>query len=243
MRVASSQVRRVTSEGGHQGADVAAVRFGGARGSWWDGSVPRMVTWTEYRESIGDRSSLFGALADMVSVEQALYPGSYVDLSPSTAIGSVTYVDTDVRAARFFADDELVRAELAGRTRSGAGHEVRFIRADYTQPLDVPDGRMDLLISLFAGPVWENTGHYLRPGGWLLANTSHGDASLAALDPTLRLAAVAQHRSGRFRLVTEELEEYLVPKRPVEADADRIRSTGRGIAYTRTAFAYLYQRT
>ena len=203
--------------------------------------MPRRVTWSQYRESIGDRSSLFGALADMVAIERALYPGSYVDLSPSTAVGSVTYVDTDARAARFFADDDLVQAELAGRTCPGAGREVRFIRADYTQRLDLPADSMDLLVSLFAGPVWESTGRHLRQGGWLLANTSHGDASLAALDPALRLTAVAVHRDDRYRFVTEGLEEYLVPKRPEAADADRIRMSGRGIAYTRSAFAYLFQ--
>ncbi len=57
------------------------------------------VTWTKYRESIGDRTSLFTALVETWPVERALYLGSYVDLSPSTAIGSVTYVDTDARAA------------------------------------------------------------------------------------------------------------------------------------------------
>ncbi len=201
----------------------------------------RLVTWSQYRESIGDRSGLFAALAESRPVERALYPGSYVDLSPSTAFPSVTYVDTDARAARFFADTDLVRAELAGRTRPGAGSEVRFLAADYAGPLDVPDGSMDLVISLFTGPMWEHARRYLRPGGWLLANTSHGDASLAALDPSLRLTAVAHHRGGRYRLVADRLEEYLVPRRPGAVDADRIRSSGRGIGYTRTAFAYLFQ--
>ncbi len=86
-----------------------------------------------------DRSGLFAAVADFCPVDRALYPGSYVDLSPSTAFRSVTYVDTDARAARFFADTDLVRAQLAGRTRPGAGQEVRFLPGDYTQPLAVPE--------------------------------------------------------------------------------------------------------
>jgi len=153
----------------------------------------------------------------------------------------VTYVDTDARAARFFADRDLVAAELAGRTRPGAGRQVRFLAADYTQPLDVAAGSMDLLISLFAGLVSDYARRYLRPGGWLLANSSHGDASLAALDPSLRLIAVAHHRDGPYRLTTDRLEDYLVPRRPDLAHADRIRAAGRGIAYTRSAFAYLFQ--
>ncbi len=199
------------------------------------------VTWAQYRESIGDRSGLFVVLADGWRIERALYPGSYVDLSPSTAIRSVTYVDTDRRAVRFFADIDLVHAELAGRTRPGAGDKVAFLAADYTEPLPVPDGSVDLLISLFAGPVWDHCHRYLRPGGLLLANTSHGDASLAALDPDARLVAAVLHRDHRYRVDTDRLEDYLIPKRPETADAQLIRRSGRGIAYTRTAFAYLFQ--
>ncbi len=115
-----------------------------------------VVTWSGYRGAIGDRSGLFSALADDWPIERALYPGSFVDLSPSTAFPSVVCVDTDPRAGRFFADRDLVGLQLAGRTRPGAGREVRFLGTDYTHPLDLPDAEADLLISLFAGPVWEH---------------------------------------------------------------------------------------
>lgn len=200
-----------------------------------------LASWAQYRDSIGDRSGLFAALAEAWPISRALYPGSYVDLSPSTAIASVTYVDTDARAARYFAEHERVRADLAGRTTMGAVPEVTFLASDYTQPLDVADGSVDLVISLFAGPVWDHCRRYLRPGGWLVANTSHGDASLAALDPALRLVGVAHHRDGHHRLSTDSLEGYLVPKRPETADPAQIRRSGRGVAYTRSAFAYVFQ--
>ncbi|MEZ5184266.1 MAG: class I SAM-dependent methyltransferase [Candidatus Nanopelagicales bacterium] len=199
------------------------------------------ITWAQYRESIGDRSAMFAELVEEWPIEEALYAGSYVDLAPSTAITSVTYVDTDTRAARYFADPKRLPADLGGRTRPGAGERVRFLAADYTEPLDVPDGSVDLLISLFAGPVWEHCRRYLRPGGWLLANTSHGDASLAALDPALHLIGVVRHRDGRDRLITDRLDGYLIPKRPASADPELIRRAGRGIAYTRSAFAYVFQ--
>ncbi|GAA1464608.1 class I SAM-dependent methyltransferase [Microbacterium thalassium] len=199
-------------------------------------------SWASYRESIGDRSPMFAAIADAWDVADALYPGCYLDLSPSTAIRSVTYVDTDRRAARYFADSGLVEAELAG-TRTGSADGIRFLHADYTTPLPVPDEAFDLLISLYAGPVWEHCRRYLRPGGLLVANTSHGDASLAALDPDLTLVAAVQHRGGRYRLDTTGLDRYLVPRKPSEADPDRIRDRGRGISYTRSAFAYVFLRT
>lgn len=203
--------------------------------------MARLTSWAEYERWIGDRSGLFAAIAETWSVECALYPGSYLDLSPSIAIPRATYVDTDARAARYFADPERVRGELAGRARPGAAAEVTFLRSDYTKPLDVADGSVDLLISLFAGPVWDHCRRYLRRGGGLLANTSHGDASLAALDPSLRLVGVVHHRDGRYRVTTDRLEDHLLPKRPEAADPELIRRSGRGIAYTRSAFAYVFQ--
>ncbi len=202
---------------------------------------PAAPSWTSYCDSIGDRSGLFLAVARAWAPTRALYPGSYLDLSPSVAIASVVYVDTDRRAARFFADQALVAAELEGRAQDGAGTDVQFLHADYTGALPLTDGSFDLLISLYAGPVWDHCRRYLEPGGLLLANASHGDAGLAALDPSLHLVAAVQHRDGVYRLDTSNLESYLVPKKPANADADLIRRQGRGIAYTKPAFAYVFR--
>lgn len=198
-------------------------------------------SWATYRQAIGDRSGLFAALMEPWAPARALYPGSYLDLSPSTAIPSVTYVDTDRRAARFFANHTLVADELEGRTRPGAGTEIRFLQADYTAALPVPEAGFDLLISLYAGPVWDHCRQYLSPGGLLLANTSHGDASLAALDPSLELVAAIHHRGDKYHVDSSALRTYLEPRRPSSADPELIRSQGRGIGYTRTAFAYLFR--
>lgn len=205
-----------------------------------DSSGRSAPSWSTYRSSIGDRSGLFGALSTAWHPTKALYPGSYLDLSPSTAIPSVTYVDTDRRAARYFADESLVTAELQGRTIPGAGTDIAFLHADYTEPLPIPPASFDLLISLFAGPVWEHCRQYLSPQGLLLANTSHGDASLAALDPALQLVAAVHHREGKYRLDTVNPDNYLIPRQPSAADPDTIRRQGRGIAYTKTAFAYVF---
>ena len=210
-------------------------------------SVPRQdpgkrsaPSWATYRNSIGDRSGLFGALSTAWHPTKALYPGSYLDLAPSTAIPSVTYVDTDRRAARYFADEAHVATELQGRTLPGAGTDVAFLHMDYTKQLPIRPASFDLLISLYAGSVWEHCQQYLSPLGWFLANTSHGDASLAALDPALRLAAAVHQSGGEYRLETENLDSYLIPKRPAAADPETIRRQGRGIAYTKTAFAYVF---
>lgn len=196
-------------------------------------------TWSSYRSSIGDRSPLFAMLAEQWGIRNALYPGCYLDLSPSTAIDAVTYVDVDDRAARCFAAPGIMAAELGSRRASCA--RVEFLHLDYTLPLPLPAEHFDLVISLYAGPVWDHCASHLAPGGLLLANASHGDASLAALDPALELVAAVQHRDGRYRLDTERLDTYLVPKASVSPNAESIRRSGRGITYTKPAFAYVFR--
>lgn len=200
-------------------------------------------SWATYRQTIGDRSELFATLAATWAPARALYPGCYLDISPSTAIPAVTYVDTDRRAARYFADHELVATELQGHTRPGVEPDVRFLHTDYTTPLGLTRAEFDLVISLYTGPLWDHCQQYLRPRGLFLANTSHGDASLAALDSSLELVAAVHQRGDHYHFHTDTLDSYLIPKTPTAADPDAIRRNGRGIAYTRSAFAYLFQLT
>ncbi len=119
---------------------------------------------------------------------------------------------------------------------------MNFLHADYTTALGLAQAHFDLLISLYAGPLWDHRQRYLKPRGLFLANTSHGDASLAALaPPRLELVAAVHHRGEHYRFDTDALDSYLTPKTPTAADPDAIRRKGRGIAYTRTAFAYLFR--
>ena len=199
-------------------------------------------TWRSYCHSIGDRSSLFAAVADGWGVRSALYLGSYLDLAPSTAIASVTYVDVDKRAAAFFAYRELLESELEGHRRPGAGEWIEFVHQDYTEPLPLQDGSFELMISLFTTPGWQHCKRYIKPTGLLLANASHGEASLAALDPDLQLVAAVLESDSSYTLTTANLDTYLVPKQAHHANTEHIRASGKGIKYTKDAFAYLFQR-
>lgn len=203
--------------------------------------------WNEQDRHRGDRLRLFSALANAREVSNALYPGSFVDIAPSFVFDSVTYVDTDRRAATFFADSVGVDEIIAGHRPNASKAAWRFISGDYTGDLGNADlgaalGPFDLLISLYAGFVSEHCTRYLRHGGLLLANPSHGDAAMASIDPRYRLAAVVNTRAGRYAISTDDLDTYLLPKRPTEVDAELLHGTGRGIAYTRSPFAYLFER-
>ena len=198
--------------------------------------------WEKQDQHGGDRHRLFRAVAEAVDVATVLYPGSYVDLAPSFVWPSVTYVDIDQRAGKFFGDEGGVTQLLVEHDADPATHRVRFIRADYTDPLDLEHAEFDLLISLYAGFVSEACTRHLRVGGTLLVNPSHGDAAMASIDERYRLTAVVTSQSGRYSVSSRHLDTYLVPKRDVAVTKESLHASGRGVAYTKSPFAYLFER-
>ena len=197
--------------------------------------------WTAQVDLVGDRVPLFAAVAEAVGATRVLYPGSYVDLTPSFLWPSVTYVDVDRRAKQFFADQDGVAELVAEHGIDPKTRTVRFVPGDYRDPLPLEEGTYDLLVSLYAGFVSEHCTTYLRPGGSLLVSSSHGDAAMASIDPRYRLSGVVHSMARGYRVATDDLGTYLVPKRAIEVTAELLHERGRGIAYTRSPFAYLFE--
>ncbi len=197
--------------------------------------------WSKQNQHEGDRRRLFAAVRGVVDASTALYPGSFVDIAPSFVFDSVTYVDIDRRAPKFFADTDGVR-EIVARHRGPATGDIAFIHADYTNGLDLPDEHFDLLVSLYAGFVSEHCTRHLRIGGTLLVNPSHGDTAMASIDPRYELAGIVTSRHGEYQVSNSDLDTYLIPKKPQSITVDGLHEAGRGIGYTKSPFAYLFTR-
>lgn len=197
--------------------------------------------WAKQDQHEGDRWRLFSAVARAVDANTVLYPGSYVDAAPSFVFGSVVYVDVDKRAAQFFGDADGVR-EIIATHHGPVDPQVAFVHADYTSDLDLPDDHFDLLVSLYAGFVSEHCTRHVRVGGTLLVNPSHGDAAMASIDPRYELSGVVIARDGDYRVRRDDLDTYLVPKKAKEITVDTLHGAGRGVAYTKSPFAYLFTR-
>ncbi len=202
----------------------------------------------EYDRHPDDRVHLFGAVAELLpDGVKVLYPGSYVDIGPSVWFDDVTYVDVDKRAPRFFAQHDAV-LDLIGTKRREVGQPlapqpaVAFHHLDYREPLPLSDDSFDLLISLYAGFISEHCTRYLKSGGLLLVNGSHGDAAMASLDANCELVAVLQKRTGGYQAVCDDLDGYLKPKRGAAPTVAELHESNRGIAYTKPAFAYVFRR-
>ena len=197
--------------------------------------------WADQNRHEGDRMRLFAAIRAAVGGETVLYPGSFVDVAPSMVFPSVTYVDVEKRTPGFFADGDGIKEIItsAGGSPSAA---VRFVHADYRDELELLVQSFDLLVSLYAGFVSEYCTDYLEIGGRLLVAPSHGDAAMASIDPRYELSGVVESRRGDYRVRTGNLEAYVVPKTPVLVTPAMLHERGRGIAYTKSPFAYLFSR-
>lgn len=198
--------------------------------------------WEKQDRNRGDRKRLFDAVRDTVGGAHVLYPGSYVDVAASMTFRSVTYVDMDSRAAKFFADtggvQEIVRD--GGGSRSAA---ITFISGDYSVELGLENQSFDVLVSLYAGFISEACTDYLRVGGVLLVVSSHGDVAMASIDPRYELSGVVTSQSGNYRVRQDDLDSYLIPKADAPITPALLHERGRGIPYTKSPFAYLFTRT
>ena len=205
------------------------------------GPPPLRLYQDEYVRKQFERIDLFKAIVDRYGVKRALYPGSYVHVSPSFVIPTVAYVDTDRRCPGFFSDHAVLRMVMR-RRRYDPEPQVIFHHADYTHPFGERTGSFDLLISQWAGPVTQACRRYLRRGGIALVNDSHGDASLAYLDRCYELVAAVNRRAGRHRLGERNLGRFFRTSSGRRVTRATIEKSGRGPSYTESPSMYVFRR-
>jgi hypothetical protein len=188
-----------------------------------------------------EQLDLFRLLRDQYDISSAVYPGSYIQISPSLIYPTVVYIDSDKNAIRFFKSEAL--GELVEeRKEYPEDPEIHFHGMDYRNLIDGYQARFDLLISQYAGFISGVCKPYLKQGGFLLVNNSHGDAGMASIDRDYQLIATLHRREGKYRLSTASLEDYFIPKKDIEVTRELLLERKKGIGYTKTATLYLFQK-
>ena len=193
-------------------------------------------------ERSDERVGLFRVLYERYPVQNALYAGSYVHIAPSFIIPTVTYVDSYKKAKPVFEDPQTIEY-INSRKEYEQDPTVRFVLADFTTELDLPEQGFDLLISQYAGLISYHCKKYLKVGGILVANNSHGDASMAYLDAGYELLGVINKRGDRFVFSDSNLEGYFIPKRGIQTTEEELLRTMKGIGYTKSAGNYVFVRS
>ena len=187
-----------------------------------------------------EQVDLFRLLKQSFGIRRAIYPGSYIQISPSFIFPEAVYIDADKKAIKCFQSGQLLEI-IYDRKEYPEDPIVTFHGADYKELIPAYQARFDLLISQYAGFISEACKPYLRPGGYLLVNNSHGDAGMASIDPDFQLIATVHKRSGSYRLSDTALNDYFIPKKDIRVTKELLHERKRGIRYTKTAALYLFQ--
>lgn len=188
-----------------------------------------------------ERLGIFLRLSENFEIKRALYPGSFVHLTPALVFQSVRFVDSDKRAKKFFESPEVAEY-ISNQKLYPSDADYIFHFSDYTKNLPEDSESFDLLISQYAGFISKACKQYLKSGGILAANNSHGDASLAHLDPDFEFIGVINRRNDKFRFSEDNLNAYFIPKKNIEITSEYIENLGRGIGYTKTVFIYIFRK-
>ncbi len=197
-------------------------------------------TYEEYNQKMGDRYGLFKLLNDEFSIKTASYPGSYIDITPSLFFSTSYYIDTDKKAKKFFANKKEIIKYIKENKTYEQKPNLRFFPEDYRKRFDDIIDSSDLMISLYAGFISKYCKDLLKKNGLLLANNSHGDASMAHLDNNFNFFGVINYQNKKYSLKTENLNEYFIPKKDIIVSKELLEKTNRGIGYTKTADYYLF---
>ncbi len=196
----------------------------------------------EYIDKTFERKELFILLRDTYKIKNALYPGSFVHITPSLVFSAVVYIDSDKNAKRFFDETQSIKQFIHQNKTYAKESDYRFIHQDYAAPLELPTNYFDLLISQWAGPVSQACKKYLKRGGYLLANNSHADAGIAFLDEDYEFISAIHYSNPKYRITEKDLGSYFIPKSTGEVTKEALLKSGQGIGYKKTANAYVFRK-
>ncbi len=199
-------------------------------------------TYEEYIQKMGDRYGLFKLLNEEFSIKTASYPGSYIDITPSMFFSTSYYIDTDKKAKKFFANKKEIIKYIEENKTYDETANLRFFSEDYRKKFDDIIDSSDLMISLYAGFISKYCKDLLKKNGLLLANNSHGDASMAHLDNNFNFFGVINYQNKKYSLKTENLDEYFIPKKDIITSEELLEKTKRGIGYKKSADYYLFRK-
>ena len=204
-----------------------------------------MISIKDYEEFMiksGDRYGLFKLLNDEFSITTASYPGSYIDITPSFFFPVTYYIDTDRKAKQFFEMENEILDYIEKNKTYDEDATLKYYPEDYRTEFDEIMNSSDLLISLYAGFISKYCKNLLKKDGLVLANNSHGDASMAYLDEDFVFYGVIDYRNKKYYLNSDKLDEYFIPKKNITVTKELLEKTNRGVGYIKSASFYLFKK-
>lgn len=202
-----------------------------------------------FRERGGtyDLLSVFRQVRERFGCKHVLYPGSYLHVTPSLVFPRVCYIDSLRNICRSLSNPGLLQY-IHSHKEYPEDAEVECYEEDYSTFKSEPEASFDLLLSLNAGFISQACKRFLKPGGLLLVNDTHYDASRAYVDSDYQLLGVFEGEGQLLETSEQELGAYFQPIKGesltlemVEANAPRSPSKAP-FKLAKQAAGYLFQR-
>jgi len=185
-----------------------------------------------------ERVSLFKNLNQKYNFKKVLYPGSFVHITPSFFFPEVVYLDLDKRCKRFFSDNETI--DFVNNIKVYEETPIiRFYEQSFETDIEEEHNSFDLVISQFSGFISKYCTKYLKRNGILLANDSHGDATLAFTSGEYDLVGII---NDNLEIEENDLEKYFTFNRKREIDINKVLETMKSPKYKNMMSSYIFKK-
>jgi hypothetical protein len=185
-----------------------------------------------------ERLSLFKNIKQKFECTKVLYPGSFVHVTPSFYFPEVVYLDLDKRCKRFFSDNDTIKF-VSSIKEYKEKPIIRFYEISFENDIVEENEYFDLVISQYSGFISKYCTKYLKRNGILLANDSHGDATLAFTSGNYDLIGIVNEN---MEIEENDLELYFRYSRKKEIDLVKVLKTMKGPKYKNMCNSYIFRK-
>ncbi len=187
-----------------------------------------------------ERKILFEKIVELYHPKKGIYPGSFVHITPSFFIKDMAYIDNDKRISGFFRDEEVLSYITKNRIYYDTP-EVIWYQADFSSELPLNENYFDIMFSFYSGFISQSCKKYLKEGGILVCNNSHGDASIAFLDEDYILIGIIKRNGVKFNITDKNLHTYFKKKDGSDIDKAKVLEKMTGENFTKKGYAYIFK--
>jgi len=194
-----------------------------------------------YRDLQFERAGLFKLIQQEYGCVEALYPGSFIHITPSFYFSHVIYIDRHPEAVEFFNDTASVLQFINRNKVYQRSAYIRFLAGDYSKGLPLDEGQFDLLISLYAAGIPRACRRYLKPGGLLLINNFQDSLLEAANDPEFNLVGAVRYRRQKYELERESPGTFLRGMKKAD-NSPYLKQTSCGMVFVEKEIYFLFKK-
>lgn len=190
---------------------------------------------------------LWQALKDKYDISRVIYPGSYIQISPSFHFDYTVYIDNDKKANKFFnQNNQTEEIQKYINKNKNEENEFKFYYQDFNKDIDEDLNSFDLMISLYAGFVTDNNLKYVKNNGYILVNNSHNDALNCYLNhkDKCKLIAVINGNGNKYKIIDSQsiLDECFIAKKPDKLKEFKKKKNMKTIAFKKSFKYYVFEK-